>query len=105
MVSEEKTISSVIKSKVKSLINKDKTMFHKALADGFFIFASIAVLAAVFGWAVEDMWLASTQWLEVAIVFYLIAIYTKLSEDEDLQILKERHTKNKKYKKRKSSKK
>ncbi len=74
-------------------------MFHKTLADGFFIFASIAVLGAIFGWAVQDMWLASTQWLEVAIVFYLVAIYTKLSEEEDLQILKERHAK--KGKKRK----
>jgi len=74
-------------------------MFHKTVADGFFIFASIAVLGAIFGWAIEDMWLASTQWLEVAIVFYLVAIYTKLSEDEDLQILKERHAKNKKGRK------
>ena len=80
-------------------------MFHKILADGFFIFASIGVLGAIFGWAVEDMWLASTQWLEVAIVFYLIAIYTKLSEEEDLQILKERHSKNKKGKRAKKSKK
>jgi len=66
-------------------------MFHKTMADGFFIFASIAVLGAVFGWAVQDMWLASTQWLEVAIVFYLVAIYTRLSEEDDLKILKERH--------------
>lgn len=80
-------------------------MFHKALADGFFIFASIAVLAAIFGWAVEDMWLASTQWLEVAIVFYLIAIYTKLNEEEDLQILRERHAKSKNSKRRKKFKK
>ena len=62
-------------------------MFHKTLADGFFIFASIAILAAAFGWAVNDMWLASTQWLEVGIVFYLIAIYTRLSEEDDLKIL------------------
>lgn len=80
-------------------------MFHKVLADGFFIFASIAVLAAIFGWAVEDMWLASTQWLEVAIVFYLIAIYTKLSEEEDLQILKERHSQARKSNKGRKSKK
>ncbi len=70
-------------------------MFHKTLADGFFIFASIAVLAAVFGWAVEDMWLASTQWLEVGIVFFLIAIYTRLSEEDDLKILKEKSKKRK----------
>jgi hypothetical protein len=70
-------------------------MFHKVLADGFFIFASIAVLGAIFGWAVEDMWLASTQWLEVAIIFYLVAIYTKLSEEEDIQILKDRRRKRK----------
>ncbi len=66
-------------------------MFHKTLADGFFIFASIAVLAAAFGWAVDDMWLASTQWLEVGIVFFLIAIYTRLSEEDDLKILKEKN--------------
>ncbi len=72
-------------------------MFHKTLADGFFIFASIAVLAAAFGWAVGDMWLASTQWLEVGIVFFLMAIYTRLSEEDDLRILKEKH-KNKKRK-------
>ena len=76
-------------------------MFHKTLADGFFIFASIAVLGAVFGWAVQDMWLASTQWLEIAIVFYLVAIYTKLSEEEDLQILKERNANKKKLKRKK----
>jgi hypothetical protein len=70
-------------------------MFHKTLADGFFIFASIAVLAAVFGWAVEDMWLASTQWLEVGIVFFLIAIYTRLSEEDDLKILKEKNKRRK----------
>lgn len=80
-------------------------MFHKTMADGFFIFASIAILGAIFGWAVEDMWLASTQWLEIAIVFYLIAIYTKLSEVEDLQILKERHSSIKKYRKSRKSKK
>ncbi len=74
-------------------------MFHKTLADGFFIFASIAVLAAAFGWAVGDMWLASTQWLEVGIVFFLIAIYTRLSEEDDLKILKEKY-KNKKRKTR-----
>ncbi len=70
-------------------------MFHKTLADGFFIFASIAVLAAAFGWAVGDMWLASTQWLEVGIVFFLIAIYTRLSEEDDLKIIKEKHKKRK----------
>jgi len=41
------------------------------------------------------MWLASTQWLEVAIIFYLVAIYTKLSEEEDIQILKDRRRKRK----------
>jgi hypothetical protein len=74
-------------------------MFHKTLADGFFIFAAIAVLAAAFGWAVGDMWLASTQWLEVGIVFFLIAIYTRLSEEDDLKILKEK--KRRKTKRRK----
>ena len=64
--------------------------FHKILADGFFIFGSIAVLSAAFGWAIEDMWLASTQWLEIAIVLYLVAIYVRLSESDDVEILQKR---------------
>ena len=80
---------------------KNKNMFHKTLADGFFIFASIAVLAAAFGWAVGDMWLASTQWLEIAIVFYLVAIYTRLSEEDDLKILEEKQKERKKVRRRK----
>ena len=80
-------------------------MFHKTLADGFFIFGSIAILAAVFGWGVQDMWLASTQWLEIAIVFFLIAIYTKISEDDDLKILKDRQRKRGSSKRRRIKKK
>jgi hypothetical protein len=63
-------------------------MFHKVMADGLFTFASVAVLAAMVGWSVDDIWLASTQWMLVAIVLLLIAIYVKLSAKEDEMILK-----------------
>lgn len=62
-------------------------MFHKIMADGMFTFASVAILAAMVGWSVGDVWLASTQWMLVAIVMLLIAIYIKLSAAEDEKIL------------------
>lgn len=63
-------------------------MFHKIMADGMFTFASVAILAAMVGWSAGDVWLASTQWMLVAIVLLLIAIYIKLSAAEDEKILK-----------------
>lgn len=63
-------------------------MFHKIMADGIFTFASVAILAAMVGWSVGDIWLASTQWMLVAIVLLLVAIYIKLSASEDEEILK-----------------
>ena len=65
--------------------------YHKNLADGFFVFASIAVLAAMVGWLIGDVWLASTQWLLVAIMFLQVAVYVKLSAAEDEEIIKEYH--------------
>jgi len=62
--------------------------FHKVLADGFFILAFLAIFAAMAGWLVADVWLASTQWLQVAIFAVLVAIYTKLSAKEDEKIMK-----------------
>ena len=65
-------------------------MYHKTLADGFFIFASLALFSAMVGWAVGDIWLASTQWMLVAIVLLLIAIYVRMSADDDEQIVSQK---------------
>jgi len=62
--------------------------FHKILADGFFVVACIAIYAAMVGWLVNDIWLASTQWLLIGIFAVLVAIYTKLSAKEDEAIIK-----------------
>lgn len=70
-------------------------LYHKTLADGFFMFAVMAVFAAMIGWSVSDIWLASTQWILVAIVLLLIAIYIKLSAHEDEILLKECHERKK----------
>jgi hypothetical protein len=39
----------------------------------------LAVLLAAEGWIGPDIWLASTQWLLVALVLAAFAIYLKLS--------------------------
>lgn len=66
-------------------------MFHKIMADGFFVFSFIAVLAAMYGWAMtEDLWLASTQWILVAIFLMLVAIYVRLSAADDEKLLRKR---------------
>jgi hypothetical protein len=41
--------------------------------------AVIAVLFAAEGWIAPDIWLASTQWLLVALVLAAFGIYLKLS--------------------------
>lgn len=41
--------------------------------------AVLAVLLAAEGWLGPDIWLASTQWLLVAAVLGLFAIYLKLN--------------------------
>ncbi len=62
--------------------------FYKILADGFFVLSVLAIFAAMVGWLVDDIWLASTQWLLLGIFSMLVAIYTKLSAKEDLEIMK-----------------
>jgi hypothetical protein len=74
-------------------------MYHKTLADGFFIFSVLAVFCAAAGWAVEDIWLASTQWLLVAIIFLLYAVYVRMSAAEDEKLLKLEMQNNKQPKK------
>jgi len=41
--------------------------------------AAVAVLLSITGWLGTDIWLASTQWLLVAAVLSLFAVYLKLS--------------------------
>jgi hypothetical protein len=62
--------------------------FYKILADGFFVIACLAIFAAMAGYLIEDIWLASTQWLLVGIFSILVAVYTKLSAKEDEKIIK-----------------
>lgn len=62
-------------------------MYHKILADGFFTFAAIAILVSIYGWSIEDIFLASSQWLEVAAVMLLMAIYIKINARDDELIL------------------
>lgn len=73
-------------------------MYHKILADGFFVFAAIAILASMYSWSVEDIFLASTQWVLVSAVLLLMAIYIRLSREDDENLLKERGTSMKKRK-------
>ena len=63
-------------------------MYHKILSDGIFVFSCFALFIAIIGWTIGDIWLASTQWMLVAIVLLLIAVYVKLSAKEDAEILK-----------------
>lgn len=65
-------------------------MYHKTLSDGFFLFAVLAIFLAMVGWGVTDVWLASTQWLEVAIVMLLVAIYVRMSAEDDEKLLQQR---------------
>ena len=74
-------------------------MYHKILADGFFVFSAIAILASMYSWSIEDIFLASTQWVLIAAVLLLMAIYIRMSRDDDEMLLKER--KNAKPSKRK----
>ena len=63
-------------------------MYHKILADGFFIFSIIAIFLAMVGFLVEDIVLASTQWMLISIFFMGLAIFVKLCKDDDEEILK-----------------
>ena len=56
-------------------MNKDK----KSLLAKIFMGASLAtVLLAALGWLGSDIWLASTQWLLVAVVLAAFGVYAKL---------------------------
>ncbi len=68
-------------------------MYHKILADGFFVFSFFAIFLAMIGFLVGDIWLASTQWMLVAIFTVLVGIYVKLSAQEDEEILKNKSAK------------
>lgn len=76
-------------------------MYHKILADSFFILGFGALFLAGIGYELEDIWLASTQWMLVAIILFLIAIYIKLNKDEDLEIIKSYHQEGRKTKAKK----
>ncbi len=54
---------------------KDKSAYSSYLMFG----ALAAILLAGVGWLGPDIWLASTQWLLVATVMALFAVYLKLS--------------------------
>lgn len=71
-------------------------MYHRMLSKSFFALASFAGLFAMFGWAVEDVWLASSQWLQVSAVLILIAIYVWMVAEDDEALLKCRPKKKKK---------
>lgn len=64
-------------------------MYHKILADGSFVIAVVCVFAAMTGWLVDDIWLASTQWMLIAIILLLIAIFIKMNAEEDEKIIKQ----------------
>ncbi|MFW6109956.1 MAG: hypothetical protein ACOC6Q_00810 [Patescibacteria group bacterium] len=48
------------------------------MPDFLMFLAVTAVILATFGAFVNDIWLASTQWLLVAAVFAIFAIYLKV---------------------------
>lgn len=60
--------------KLLGLKKKEMQQFSCALMTGSFL----AVLAAVWGFLVSDIVLASTQWLLVSAVMALFGVYTKL---------------------------
>jgi hypothetical protein len=46
----------------------------------YFVYgAVVAILLSIIGWLGTDIWLASTQWLLIATVLVLFAIYSRLS--------------------------
>jgi len=44
------------------------------------IFALAAVVAAAWGFLFSDIWLASTQWLLIAIVLAAFGLYTRMEK-------------------------
>ncbi len=52
----------------------------KSTSDIFFILSFLAVMFAVISWAAMDMWLASTQWMLVAITVGIWGVYLRLRD-------------------------
>lgn len=44
----------------------------------FMVLALVAVLAAAWGFWYSDLWLASTQWLLVGIIFAAFGLYARM---------------------------
>ena len=55
-------------------MKKQLKMLSKVLMVG----ASASIILAGYGYLVQDVWLASTQWLLVAAVLALFGVYAKL---------------------------
>ena len=55
-----------------------------------FLFLLFSVFFWHIGLLVTDIWLASTQWLLVAIFLLGMAIFVKLNKEEDEEAFKER---------------
>jgi hypothetical protein len=53
---------------------KGKASISKYLIYG----AVVAILLSIVGWLSRDIWLASTQWLLIAVVLTLFGIYLRL---------------------------
>ncbi|MFA5871718.1 MAG: hypothetical protein WC858_03250 [Parcubacteria group bacterium] len=52
----------------------------KSTSDIFFILSVTAVLLAFLSWAAMDIWLASTQWMLVAIVVGIWGVYLRMRD-------------------------
>jgi hypothetical protein len=50
----------------------------RKLSCGLVMGAVLAVLAATWGFVQADIWLASTQWLLVAVVLGILGVYARL---------------------------
>ncbi len=58
---------------------KISKLAKRSLSVYFIYGAVVAILLSVVGWLGADIWLASTQWLLIAAVLVLFAIYFRLS--------------------------
>ena len=52
----------------------------KSTSDIFFILSVTAAMLAFIGWATIDIWLASTQWILVAITVSVWGLYLRLRD-------------------------
>jgi hypothetical protein len=57
---------------------KPKKSFLRDISGSLMKLAFLAVLAAAWGFARGDLWLASTQWLLVAAVLGVFGLYARL---------------------------